>query len=340
MKLEILSDIANKMVTPGKGILAMDESHPTCNNRFEKLNIPTTEENRRVYRNMLVTTSGLSDFISGAILFDETIKQTTLSEIPFPKYLYDNGIIPGIKVDAGAKELAGHSGEKVTEGLDGLRERLLEYKKLGAMFAKWRAVITIFDSAPSMACIEANAHGLARYAALCQETDIVPIVEPEVLMDGDHSIERSLEVTELTQAVVFDQLKKQNVAIEGIVLKPSMVISGSTAKNRANIQTVAEQTVNCLKKTVPAELPGIAFLSGGQTDEEASAHLDAINRISGSPWALTFSYGRALQQTAMQTWAGIDKNIEAAQKAIYKRAKLNSAACTGTYDASLEKEAA
>ena len=340
MKLEILSDTANKMVARGKGILAMDESHPTCNNRFEKLNIPTTEENRRVYRDMLVTTPGLSDFISGAILFDETIKQTTLSEIPFPKYLSDNGIIPGIKVDAGAKELAGHAGEKVTEGLDGLRERLLEYKKLGAMFAKWRAVITIFDSGPSMACIEANAHGLARYAALCQEIDIVPIVEPEVLMDGNHSIDRSLEVTELTQAVVFDQLKKQDVAIEGIVLKPSMVISGSNAANRADVQKVAEQTVNCLKKTVPAELPGIAFLSGGQTDEEASAHLAAINRIGDSPWALTFSYGRALQQTAMQTWAGVDKNFEAAQKAIYKRAKLNSAACTGTYEVSLEKEAA
>jgi len=340
MNLQQLQDTANAMVAPGKGILAMDESNPTCNKRFTKLGIETTEVKRNEYRDMLLTTDGLSNFIGGAILFDETIRQSTLSGIPFAKYMQDISIVPGIKVDTGAKDLALHAGEKVTEGLDGLRERLAEYYKMGARFSKWRAVITIGNGIPSDACIEANAHALARYAALCQEANIVPIVEPEVLMDGDHTIERSYEETEKAQLVVFDQLKRQGVALEGIILKPSMVISGADCPTQAGIQQVAEETVRCLLKTVPPEVPGIAFLSGGQSDEDATAHLNAMNNLGKKlPWTLSFSYGRALQQAAMATWGGKAENVAAAQKVLFHRGKLNGAAALGKYSDEMEKAA-
>ncbi len=341
MNVQELNIIASAMVAPGRGILAMDESHPTCNKRFESLGIATTEEMRQSYRDMLVTAPGLSDYIGGAILFDETIRQKTLEGVPFAEYLRKNGIIPGIKVDAGAKVLAGHENEKVTEGLDGLRERLEEYYQLGARFSKWRAVITIGKDIPSWACIEANAHALARYALLSQEAGIVPIVEPEVLMDGDHSIERCYEVTELAQRITFQQLKNQGVALEGMILKPSMVISGASATDRADMQTVAEMTVKCLLASVPATVPGVAFLSGGQSDEEASAHLNAMNSMGVKlPWALTFSYGRALQQTAMKTWMGDSANVEKAQNALLWRAKCNGSAALGKYTEAMEKQSA
>ena len=336
-----LIKIANAMVAPGRGILAMDESHPTCNKRFEKLGIATTEKMRQTYRDMLVTAPGLSDYISGAILFDETIRQKTLDGTPFAEHLSRNGIIPGIKVDTGAKLLAGHENEKITEGLDGLRERFAEYHELGARFSKWRAVITIGKDIPSWACIEANAHALARYASLSQEAGIVPIVEPEVLMDGDHSIDRCYEVTEMTQCMVFHQLKNQGVPLEGIVLKPSMIISGASAKERADTKVVAEKTVRCLLNTVPATVPGIAFLSGGQSDAEASAHLNAMNSLGVQlPWMLTFSYGRALQQTAMQTWKGDNANVQKAQQALLWRASCNGLASLGKYSDAMEKQAA
>jgi fructose-bisphosphate aldolase class I len=325
------------MIAPGKGILAMDESHPTCAKRFKKLGIPETEEMRQAYRDMLVTTDGLSDYISGAILFDETIRQNLLDGTPFPQYLSEHGIIPGIKVDAGAKVLAGHEDEKVTEGLDGLRDRFAEYYKLGARFSKWRAVITIGERIPSWACIEANAHALARYAALSQEAGIVPIVEPEVLMDGTHSIERSYEVTELAQRITFQHLRNQGVLMEGMVLKPSMVISGADASNRADVETVARETVRCLLNTVPANVPGIAFLSGGQTDEEASAHLNAMHNLGiDLPWNLTFSYGRALQQASMTAWNGKSENVSAAQGKLLQRARCNGKAALGDYSPDME----
>ncbi|MEM8845347.1 MAG: class I fructose-bisphosphate aldolase [Pseudomonadota bacterium] len=340
MNVDELKKIAQAMVAPGKGILAMDESHPTCAKRFKKLGIPETEEMRQAYRDMLVTTEGLSDYISGAILFDETIRQNLLDGTPFPKFLSEHGIIPGIKVDAGAKVLAGHDDEKVTEGLDGLRDRFAEYYQLGARFSKWRAVITIGEHIPSWACIEANAHGLARYAALSQEAGIVPIVEPEVLMDGSHSIERSYEVTELAQRITFQHLKNQGVIMEGMVLKPSMVISGADSNNRADIETVASETVRCLLNTVPANVPGIAFLSGGQTDEEASAHLNAMHNLGiGLPWNLTFSYGRALQQASMTTWNGQSENVAAAQAVLLQRARCNGKAALGDYSADMEAAA-
>ncbi len=340
MSVEELKQIAKAMVAPGKGILAMDESHPTCGKRFKALGIPETEEMRQAYRDMLVTTEGLSDYISGAILFDETIRQTLLDGTPFPKYLSEHGIIPGIKVDAGAHPLAGHESEKVTEGLDGLRARLNEYYELGARFSKWRAVITIGEDIPSWACIEANAHALARYAKLSQEAGIVPIVEPEVLMDGDHSIERSYEVTELAQRITFQHLKNQGVLMEGMVLKPSMVISGASASNRADVETVASETVRCLLNTVPANVPGIAFLSGGQSDEDASAHLNAMHNLGiDLPWGLTFSYGRALQHASMTAWNGDSANVKAAQDVLLQRARSNGKAALGEYSADAEKAA-
>ena len=339
MNRETLSATAHAMVAPGKGILAMDESHPTCKKRFDALNIEFTEENRRAYRDMLVTAAGLGDHIGGAILFDETLRQELLDGTSFPEHLNSIGIVPGIKVDKGAKDLAGHPSEKVTEGLDGLRDRLAEYVELGARFAKWRAVITIGDGLPSGACLEANAHGLARYAALCQEADLVPIVEPEVLMNGGHDIDRSYDVTVRTLEVTFDQLARQGVWLEGIVLKPSMVISGDRCGVRAGVETVAARTVECLKKTVPAAVPGIAFLSGGQSDEEASAHLNAINQHPDLPWTVTFSYGRALQQQAMKSWGGVQANRGIGQDAIAKRARLNGAAARGAYDDGMEKAA-
>ncbi|HEY9872892.1 MAG TPA: class I fructose-bisphosphate aldolase [Candidatus Obscuribacterales bacterium] len=336
-----LQSVAKAMVAKGKGILASDESKGTCNKRFDKLGIPTTEEYRRAYREMLFTTTGLGEYISGAILYDETIRQGTKDGTAFIKVLTDGGIIPGIKLDAGAKALAGSPNEKVTEGLDGLRDRIAEYYQMGARFAKWRAVITIGDGIPTRGCIEANAHALARYAALCQEGGLVPIVEPEVLMDGDHTIERCYQVTEEVLHTVFNQLYIQRVVFEGMILKPSMVISGQDCPQQASIEEVAAATLKCLLNTVPAAVPGIAFLSGGQGNELATAHLNAMNAMSGtnSPWALTFSYGRALQQPSMETWRGDDANASAAQKALYHRAKCNGAASTGNYSEEMEKNA-
>lgn len=344
MDVNALQSVARGMVSPGKGILAMDESHPTCNKRFDKLGIEKSEENRRRYRSMLVTAAGLANHVSGTILFDETLRQQTTDGVPFTKHLDDVGIIPGIKVDKGAKALAGHEGEKITEGLDGLRERLVEYYDLGARFAKWRAVITIGDGLPSRACVEGNAHALARYAALCQESGLVPIVEPEVLMDGAHTIERCYEVTECTQRTVFAELAVQGVELSGIVLKPNMIIPGAECPRQADAAEVARLTLKCLQRTVPAAVPGVAFLSGGMDDETATTNLDAINRLAqsegGAPWNVTFSYGRALQQQAMKTWGGDAANVAAAQQVISKRARLNGAAATGSYAAAMEEQAA
>lgn len=341
MDIDALKETAGAMVAPGKGILAMDESHPTCAKRFEKLGIPTTEEKRREYRDMLLTAEGIENYIAAAILFDETIRQKMLSGISFPEHLKSIGIIPGIKVDAGAKPLAGFPGETVTEGLDGLRERLKEYYDLGARFAKWRAVYKISDTTPSDAANMANAHALARYAALCQEANIVPIVEPEVLINGDHTIEQSFIVTQSAQKLVFDQLREQGVVLEGIVLKPSMVTSGLDAQDKAGVEEVARRTIECLLSTVPADVPGIAFLSGGQTDEEASEHLSAMNSLGKElPWNVTFSYGRALQQAAMTTWNGNSGNVDAARKVVLHRARMNGLASQGKYTSELEQQAA
>jgi fructose-bisphosphate aldolase, class I len=339
---EELIETANLMVVAGKGILAADESSPTCGKRFDQINLKSSENSRRRYRNMLFTTPHLEDYISGVILFDETIRQSTFDGIPFPKYLISKGILPGIKVDSGAKELALHENEKVTEGLDGLRDRLIEYRKLGAKFAKWRAVITIGEGIPTDACIDANAHGLARYASLCQEQGIVPIVEPEVLMDGTHSIKTCFEVTERAQKALFKHLEIQNVLLEGIILKPSMVISGSDCANQADIDLVASETVRCLKNNVPKNVPGIAFLSGGQSDELATTHLNRMNEQFKSelPWKLTFSYGRALQHPVIMAWHGNDENEENAQKILHFRAKCNGLASKGEYSKHLNMEMA
>ena len=330
------------MVQKGRGILAADESNPTCGKRFESIGVESTERNRNIYRDLLFTTSGMEEYISGVILFDETLRQSTIADgTAFPQYLKNLGIIPGIKVDKGAKELASHSGEKVTEGLDGLRDRLVEYYRLGARFAKWRAVITIGDGGiPTETCIHVNAHGLARYAALCQEADIVPIVEPEVLMDGTHSIDH--EVSKKAFAMVFDELNKQRVFLEGIVLKPNMIVSGIGCSEQAGVEEVADRTVEVLKATVPDEVPGCAFLSGGQTNENATAHLNMMNsKHEGSlPWNLTFSYGRALQASALTSWSGKDENIPTAQEAFFQRAKFNGLASKGSYSQELESEMA
>lgn len=337
-----LETTAKAMVAKCKGILAMDESTPTCGKRLQSVGVENTVENRIAYRSMLLDTPGLGEYISGAILYDETIRQATNETLTFPELMKKQGIITGIKVDTGAKNLAGHSGEKVTEGLDGLRERLAEYVNYGARFCKWRAVITINDGLPSRACIEANAHALARYAMLCQEVDLVPIVEPEVLIDGDHTIERCYEVTLETQRSVFEQLYRQGVLFSGIVLKPSMVISGKDCPQRAPVDVVAAQTIHCLRNTVPAAVPGIAFLSGGQGDEEATAHLNAMNiqaKDMQLPWRLTFSYARALQHPALETWQGEAGNVEAAQNVLLHRAKLNSLASAGAYQQQMEKAA-
>jgi len=340
MNLDALKSTAASMVAPGKGILAMDESHPTCNKRFEALGIPTTPEMRREYRTMLVTTPDLGQHVGGAILFDETIRDQTLDGESFVDVLNNQGIVPGIKVDAGTKDLALHPGEKVTEGLDGLAPRLAEYAQMGARFAKWRAVYAITDTLPSKACFSANAHALSRYAALCQQHGIVPIVEPEVLIDGPHSISRSFEVTQRAQQTVFEALADQGVVLEGIVLKPSMVISGSEAGNRAGIEEVARETLRCLLSTIPPAVPGIAFLSGGQSDEEATAHLNAMHNVGIElPWAVTFSYGRAPQAAAMQIWSGQSTNVAAAQKVAYHRARMNGLAASGSYQADMEEAA-
>ena len=339
MNVNDLNSVALAMVANGKGILAADESSPTIKKRFDSINAESTEENRRRYREMLFTTEGAADYIGGVILFDETIRQSTSDGVGFSQYLSDLGMIPGIKVDKGAKELAGFPGETVTEGLDGLRDRLAEYRDLGAKFAKWRAVINIGDGVPSEYGLSANAHALARYSALCQEAGIVPIVEPEVLMDGDHSIERCEDVTASALDVVFAELKAHRVALEGIVLKPNMVISGSDASNRAAPQEVADATMRCLKAHVPAEVPGIAFLSGGQSAEEATEHLGLMNQMGDLPWELSFSYGRALQAPALAAWQGDEANYAAGQRALFKRAKLNSLAHLGKYEVAMETAA-
>ncbi|WP_404784107.1 class I fructose-bisphosphate aldolase [Altericista sp. CCNU0014] len=331
---EELKATAQAMVAPGKGILAADESFGTANKRFQKLGIPQTVEMRRAYREMLFTAPGIGKFLSGAILFDETIRQSTEAGVPFPTVLAEAGIIPGIKLDAGAKPLAGAPDELVTEGLDGLRDRIAEYYGLGARFAKWRAVITIGNTIPSRHCIEANADALARYAALCQEGGLVPIVEPEVLMDGGHAIARSLAVHHQVLHAVFDRLYLYGIHLDRIVLKPSMVIAGVDCPQQASVEEVARATVQCLRDRVPASVPGCAFLSGGQSDELATAHLNAMNQqFKGQlPWTLTFSYGRALQQAAMQTWMGQEANVAAAQKVLLHRVQLNSAAALGEYN--------
>ena len=332
-----IQDIAQAMVAKGKGILAADESTPTCTKRFESINVESTEENRNAYRGMLFTADGIENHISGVILFDETIRQSTINgSIPFPEHLSTLGIIPGIKVDKGAKQLANSDDEKITEGLDGLRDRLKEYYELGARFAKWRAVITIGEDIPTAYCISANAHALARYAALCQEQELVPIVEPEILMNGDHTIEESYELTTETLYTVFYELASQGVELEGMVLKPNMVLSGYDCSEQASVKEVAEMTVDCFFNTVPAAVPGIAFLSGGQSDELATAHLNAMNQIDGTPWNLTFSYGRALQAPALKAWAGKAENIPTAQEALMKRAIFNGLATKGEYSSDME----
>ena len=330
---------ARAMMQAGKGLVAMDESNSTCNKRFAKLGIPQTVEARRAWRELILTTPGLGEFISGAILYDETVRQSKNDGTSFIKLLTEAGIIPGIKVDMGAKDLAGHRGEKITEGLDGLRERLSEYRRMGAGFAKWRAVLTIGEGIPSCGCLEANAHALARYAALCQEAGLAPIVEPEVLMDGDHTLEQCARITEAALHTVFIQLYRQRVLLEGMILKPNMVLPGRDCPTQAGVEEVADATVSCLLRAVPGAVPGVAFLSGGQSAQLASARLNAMNVRWGSkaPWALTFSYSRAIQQPALDTWKGREINGAAAQKALYHRAKCNSLARRGEYREEMEK---
>jgi fructose-bisphosphate aldolase class I len=340
MQSQILRDTVTALFADNKGLLAMDESNPTCNKRFAGLGIPQTIEARRAYRELIVTTPRLGECIGGAILYDETIRQQKSDGTPFIKALIDAGIVPGIKVDAGAKELAGYPGEKVTEGLDGLRSRLAEYSKMGARFAKWRAVIAIGDGIPSWGSIEANAHALARYAALCQEAGLVPIVEPEVLMDGEHTLEQCCKVTDELLRTVFSELFAQRVQLEGIVLKPNMVLPGLACTRQETVDEVADATVSCFLRAVPAAVPAIAFLSGGQPAELASARLNAMNARFKSrlPWGVAFSFSRAIQQPALEIWKGLDSNVVAAQQALYHRAFCNRAARCGEYSAALEKK--
>jgi len=342
MNANALGETAAALVAGDKGLLAMDESTPTCDKRFAHLGIAQTEESRRAYREMLVTTPELNQSISGAILFDETIRQRTTNGVSFVRVLTDAGIIPGIKVDTGAKQLAAHPGERITEGLDGLRDRLKEYFAMGARFAKWRAVIAIGSAMPSQGCIEANANALARYAALCQEAALVPIVEPEVLMDGEHDLRRCAEVTERVLRTVFHQLYVQRVMLEGIILKPNMVLPGSSCAAAATVDEVADATVDCLLRAVPAAVPGIAFLSGGQTPELASARLNAmqVRFRPRLPWAVAFSFARAIQQPAMELWRGSEENVEAAQRELRHRAECNRSARRGEYDSAMERMAA
>lgn len=340
MPFREMESVARSLVAEGKGILAADESSPTIEKRFRGINLPSTEENRRAYRELLFTTLGASEFISGVILFDETIRQKAKDGTPFPEVLSRQGIIPGIKVDTGAKSLAGFPGEKVTEGLTGLRERLSEYRETGARFAKWRAVIAIGDGIPTAFCIKANAHALARYAALCQEAGLVPIVEPEVLMDGSHSIDRCEEVTTTTLALVFSELLEHRVALEGTLLKPNMVLSGKDCPKQAGPSEVAKATVRCLHRTVPPAVPGIVFLSGGQSPEQATLHLSAMNALGRHPWELSFSYGRALQDPVLKAWKGDPENVATAQRSFYHRARCNNAARFGKYTKEMEVSAA
>jgi fructose-bisphosphate aldolase class I len=340
MDTKALEATARALVAPGKGILAADESGPTIKKRFDKIAVESTEDNRRAYRDLLLTTEGLGDFISGVILFDETIRQSCLDGVAFPKLLESQGVIPGIKVDSGAKPLAlADPAEAVTEGLDGLRDRLAEYHLLGARFAKWRATYTITDVLPSPYAIDVNAHALARYAALCQEAGIVPIVEPEVYMEGDHAIQRSKVVTRAVQEALYRALDDQRIFLPGTLLKPNMILSGYEAKQQASVAEVAAETIDCLRWTVPAAVPGIVFLSGGQSDEDATAHLSAMNQLGPHPWRLSFSYGRALQAAAQQAWRGDAANRAAAQRAFLQRARLNSLASSGVYTPSMEQAA-
>lgn len=334
-----LEDVARAIVAPGKGILAADESGPTIEKRFKSIDVESTEENRRDYREMLFRTEGAEEFVSGVILFDETLRQNAADGTSLAKLLESKGVMPGIKVDQGAKQLAGSPNEKVTEGLDGLRERLTEYRGLGAKFAKWRAVITIGDGIPSDYCLDTNAHALARYAALCVEAGIVPIVEPEVLMDGPHTLERCHAVTTRTLKKVFNQLSDQLVPLEQILLKPNMIVSGTESTTQAGVRQVAEATLDCFRNSVPAAVPGIVFLSGGQSDELATAHLNEMNVLGGGPWELSYSYGRALQAPALKAWRGKPGNVAAGQQAYYHRAKCNSAARYGKYTKAMENAA-
>jgi fructose-bisphosphate aldolase class I len=340
MDKSLLAKTAAAMVARGKGVLAADESTGTCEKRFKSVNVECTEENRRAYRGLLFTTPGAEQYVSGVILFDETLRQKTTEGVPFPAYLAGKGILPGIKVDKGAQDLALCPGEKVTEGLDGLRARLAEYFKLGARFAKWRAVITIGEGIPSHTCLYANAHALARYAALCQEASIVPMIEPEVLLDGSHGVERSEEVTEATLRATYAAIAAHNVSVEHLILKTSMVVSGKDSARQAPVDEVAERTVRVLKRTVPAAQPGIVFLSGGQSDLDATAHLNAMNNMKGLPWPLTFSYSRALQNPALKAWSGKAANLAAAQKAFHHRAHMNGLAALGKWKPELERQAA
>jgi fructose-bisphosphate aldolase, class I len=340
MARQELETIAQRMVAKGKGILAADESMGTIKRRFDSIKIESNENNRRAYREMLFTTKGIEEAISGVILFDETLRTSASDGTAFAQVLSKKGIIPGIKVDKGPVDIPGFPGEVVTEGLDGLRTRVKEYYELGARFAKWRAVITIGDRIPTPTCLEANAHALARYAALCQEGGLVPIVEPEVLLDGSHTIERSQEVTEETLKITFSKLFEHRVHLEGMILKPSMVVSGKDNPKQAGVDEVAERTIRCLKRTVPAAIPGIAFLSGGQSAEKATEHLNAMNSMGPHPWEVSFSYARALQDPALKAWKGEAANVPAAQKIFYHRAKCNSAARNGSYTKQMEAQAA
>jgi fructose-bisphosphate aldolase, class I len=339
MSTQTLTDTARALVAGSRGLLAMDESNPTCNARFAPLGIPQTEDARRTYREWIVGTPGLSEYISGAILYDETIRERTPAGAPFARAVADAGMIPGIKVDTGAKSMAGHPGERITEGLDGLRERLAEYAKMGARFAKWRAVLGVADGIPSHGCIEANAQALARYAALCQEAGLVAVVEPEVLMDGTHTLERCSEVTEQVLRALFGQLYTQRVALEGLLLKPNMVLAGMSCPRQAGVDEVADATVACLLRAVPAAVQGIAFLSGGQSGEFASARLNAMNVRFKSrlPWALAFSFARAIQQPALEIWKGEQAHVSAAQRALCHRARCNWAARRGEYGSAMER---
>jgi fructose-bisphosphate aldolase class I len=340
MSKQELETIAQAMVATGKGILAADESMGTIKRRFDSIKIESNDHNRRAYRDLLFTTKGIEEAISGVILFDETIRTAALDGTPFSQILAKKGIMPGIKVDKGPVDIPGFPGEVVTEGLDGLRGRIKEYRELGAKFAKWRAVITIGDGIPTHTCLKANAHALGRYAALCQEGGIVPIVEPEVLLDGFHTIERCQEVTERALKVTFNELFEQGVHLEGMILKPSMVVSGKENPRQAGVEEVAQRTLQCLKRTVPAAVPGIAFLSGGQSAERATEHLNAMNAMGPHPWEVSFSYARALQDPAIKAWKGEAGNVAAAQKIFYHRAKCNSAARSGKYNKQMEAQAA
>jgi fructose-bisphosphate aldolase class I len=337
MDTECMVTTAHALVAPGKGILAADESAPTIAKRLAAIGLESTEPRRRAYRELLFTTPGLGEFISGVILFDETIRQPAADGRPFVDVLHSQGIIPGIKVDAGTKPLAGFPDEVVTEGLDGLRGRLEEYASMGARFAKWRAVIRVKDGLPSVACLEANAHALARYAALAQEAGLTPIVEPEVLMDGEHSLERCAEVTEAALRAVYDQLGRHRVRLEATLLKPNMVVPGEDSPVAASDEEIADQTISTLRRVVPAAVPGLVFLSGGQSDEQATSRLDALNRRGPQPWQLSFSFGRALQAPVLRAWAGDDANVDAAHGALRKRAGLNGAARYGTYVPDMEE---